>query len=111
MNNALNAIALVAEQKIREAQERGELDNLPPESRMAYTILKNSGYLQKSERAVPPEMALKTDNPDEGKACGKLRRLNFILRRIHKKRGKNTPLEPLPPLPDSPYLEDLLKRI
>lgn len=55
----------LAEKAIREAQERGEFDNLPgagkplpledepfvpPELRMAYTVLKNAGF-------VPPEVA------------------------------------------------------
>ncbi len=55
----------LAEKAIREAQERGEFDHLPgagkplsledetfvpPELRMAYTVLKNAGF-------VPPEVA------------------------------------------------------
>jgi len=61
----MNIFAELAEKAILEAQRRGELDNLPgagkplpledtslvpPELRMAYTILKNAGY-------VPPEVA------------------------------------------------------
>ncbi len=63
--NAFEAIALVAEEKIREAERRGMFDNLPgagkpllleddshiaPELRMAYTILKNSGHLESENR-------------------------------------------------------------
>ena len=65
----MNILAKIAEQKIREAIERGELDNLPfhgipiipedlsgvPESlRMGYKIMKNAGIL-------PPEMQLKKE--------------------------------------------------
>lgn len=59
-----SAISFIAEQRIREAQERGEFDNLPgsgkalhleddsfvpADLRMAYKILRNAGY-------VPPEV-------------------------------------------------------
>ena len=65
----MDILAKIAEQKIREAIERGELDNLPfhgipiipedlsgvPESlRMGYKIMKNAGML-------PPEMQLKKE--------------------------------------------------
>lgn len=65
----MNAIERIAEQRIREAQERGEFKNLsgagrvldldddvgvPPELRVAYRILKNSGF-------VPPEIELRRD--------------------------------------------------
>lgn len=65
----MDILAKIAEQKIREALERGELDNLPfhgipiipedlsgvPESlRMGYKIMKNAGML-------PPEMQLKKE--------------------------------------------------
>lgn len=65
MADCFSAIALIAEQRICEAQERGEFENLagsgrpleledlsqvPDELRMAYKILKNAGY-------VPEEIA------------------------------------------------------
>ena len=65
----MDILAKIAEQKIREAIERGELDNLAlhgvpiipedlsgvPESlRMGYKIMKNAGVL-------PPEMQLKKE--------------------------------------------------
>ena len=61
----MDIFAVIAEQRIREAQERGDFDNLPgagkpleleddshmPEDlRMAYKVLRNAGY-------VPPEIA------------------------------------------------------
>ncbi|MFW5900081.1 MAG: DnaJ family domain-containing protein, partial [Desulfovermiculus sp.] len=60
MSDALFSFQLIAEQRINEAIEKGELDNLPgqgkpinldddthlpPEMRMAYRILKNAGYV------------------------------------------------------------------
>lgn len=65
----MDILAKIAEQKIREAIERGEFDNLPfhgqtivpedlsgvPEQlRMGYKIMKNAGIL-------PPEMQLKKE--------------------------------------------------
>ena len=65
----MDILAKIAEQKIREAIERGEFDNLayhgkplkfedlsgvPDTLRMGYTILKNAGIL-------PPDMQLKKD--------------------------------------------------
>ena len=65
----MDMLAKIAEQRIREAMERGEFDNLPfhgkpiipedlsgvPEAlRMGYKILKNAGIL-------PPEMQLKKE--------------------------------------------------
>lgn len=65
----MDILAKIAEQKIREAMERGEFDNLayhgkpltldelagvPDALRMGYKILKNAGVL-------PPEMQLKKE--------------------------------------------------
>jgi hypothetical protein len=65
----MDILAKIAEQKIREAMERGEFDNLgyhgkplnldefsgvPEALRMGYRILKNAGVL-------PPEMQLKKE--------------------------------------------------
>ncbi|RME58545.1 DUF1992 domain-containing protein, partial [Candidatus Parcubacteria bacterium] len=66
----MGIIATIAEQRIREAQARGDLDDLPgagkplaleedspfvpPELRMAYKVLKNAGY-------IPPEIELRRD--------------------------------------------------
>ena len=66
----MNIVARIAEQRIREAQARGELDGLPgagkplkleednpfvpPELRMAYRVLKNAGF-------IPPEVELRRD--------------------------------------------------
>lgn len=65
----LDVFAKLAEQRIQEAMENGELDNLPgkgkpldltecrhipPDLRMAYKVLKNSGI-------IPPEMEIKKE--------------------------------------------------
>jgi len=95
----------LAEQRIREALERGEFDDLPgkgeplppedaidvpPELRVAYRILKNSGF-------VPPEVELRKDiataeqllgqalTPAERTAAS--RRLEFLLVKLAAQRG------------------------
>jgi len=90
---------LLAEQRIREAQERGEFDNLPgagvplvldddalvpEELRAAYRILKNAGF-------VPPELEahreireleqLLQSIEDDGRRSALLARINFLLAR------------------------------
>lgn len=127
--NAFEGIAIVADLKIQEALEQGLSDNLPgagkptqlddlshlpPESRMAYTILKNNGYLEPSEAVTNlPKVELKRSSPEEGVACSRMRRLNVLLGKVRQKRAPKTSLlaDGLPPLPDSPYLEQLLNKV
>ncbi len=90
---------LLAEQHIREAQERGEFDNLPgtgapllldddalvpEELRAAYRMLKNAGF-------VPPELDVHCEIreleqmlqavEDDGRRSALLSRINFLLTR------------------------------
>jgi hypothetical protein len=98
---------LLAEQRIREAQERGEFDNLPgtgaplafdddalvpEELRAAYRLLKNAGY-------VPPELEAHCEIREleqllqkiegNGRRSALLARINFLLARsaAGKRRG------------------------
>lgn len=110
----LSAIALIAERRITEAMAEGLFDNLPgrgrplaledlshlaPEVRLAYTILKNSGFLE--DGLTPGRLAA------EGGPAG-LERLRFKLARakgIEKAEGVD-PLENMAPA----YLEKMLRR-
>jgi len=90
----------IAERRIREAQERGEFDNLPgagapldldedplipEELRVAYRLLRNAGY-------VPPEVEahrelreieqLLARTDDAGSRAGLIARVNFLLTRV-----------------------------
>ena len=121
-----NAIAFVAEQKIQEALQNGEFDrlpgtgkpltmedlsHLPPEVRMAYTILKNSGFVdtpQDMRRPVSPDKALKCSSPAEGTTNDKLRKLDVMMHRIRRAKGQ---MDFLPPILDSLYLDKLHKRV
>jgi hypothetical protein len=102
----------IAEEKIREAVERGEFDHLPgagkplpdedelalvpPELRMAYRVLKNAGYIPEEVRLrreiedVAKLLDLREDHtPDfrEG-----LTRLHLLMQRLGEMRGGNLAL-------------------
>ena len=124
--SAFDVIAFVAEQKIQEAIQNGEFDHLPgsgnplvmedlshmpPEARMAYTILKNSGFMdtsQNMQRPVSPDEELKRSSPEEGTANDKLRKLSVLMHRVSRARGQ---ADFLPPILDDLYLGKLLKRM
>lgn len=101
----MSIVERIAEQRIKEAIERGELDHLsgagkpleldedadvPPELRVAYRILKNSGF-------VPPEVELRRDiasaeqlltqalGADDRRAANQ--RLEFLLMKLAALRG------------------------
>lgn len=101
----------IAEDRIREAVERGELDNLPgagqpqnleddsnlpDELRIAYKVLKNAGY-------TPPELDLRKqiyqveellDNAaDEQSRYQAIKRLNFLSMKLAALRPQSALLE------------------
>jgi hypothetical protein len=120
----LSIFAKIAEQRIREAIENGEFENLsgrgkplcledeswiPEDLRMAYKILKNSG-------CIPPELELRKEVmslqelmktiDDDRKRLQKIRELNFKLLKLHEMRKKPISLENYPE-----YEEKILDRI
>jgi len=103
-NNVFAVLARIAEERILEAQRRGEFDNLPghgrplqldddshvPEDlRLAYKVLKNADCL-------PPELELKKEIltteqmlgriTDEGEKYKQLKRLNFLVMKLNMMR-------------------------
>ncbi len=97
---SLTIFAKLAEERIREAVERGDLDNLPgqgqplsleddshldPELRLAYKVLKNAGY-------TPPELDLRKEicqvedlleqATDEQERYKALKRLNVLTMKL-----------------------------
>lgn len=102
----MNALAWIAEQRIQDAVARGEFDELPgrgkpfvleddshipPDLRMAYKLLRNAGY-------VPPEVADRKEAKnilellehctDEQEKVRQMRRLDIVLARIERGRGR-----------------------
>ncbi|HZM44240.1 MAG TPA: DnaJ family domain-containing protein [Burkholderiales bacterium] len=95
----MNALDRLAEQRIREAQENGEFDDLPgagaplefdddalvPEDlRVAYRLLKNSGFLPpelEAHREIRHLEQLLQTVEDDGRRASLLSRINFLLTR------------------------------
>ena len=120
------AIAFIAEQKIQEAMQNGEFDRLhgagkplmledfshvPPELRMAYTILKNSGFVntpQDMQRPLSPDKECKSSSLEEGRVHDSLRKLDVLVHRVRRARGQTVFF---PPILDSVYLDKLLTRV
>ena len=114
-----------------------DLSHMPADMRMAYTILKNSGHLndpaqngRAGRREAEPDGAkrmpcsmkeLMAALPDEGRVYGKMQRLNVMMARVRKmetlflpeRAGKKGTEERAPArgTDDSPYLEQLLKKV
>jgi hypothetical protein len=107
--DAFSGLHKIAEERIREAQERGEFDDLPgsgrpleldddsrvPEDlRLAYKILKNADCL-------PPELYLKKEIrqmedlleqvPDEKEKYRLIKKINFMVLKLNM-MGKRSPL-------------------
>lgn len=105
----MDAIGIIAEQRIREACERGMFDDLPgagkpleleddshiPEDlRMAYKLLKNAGYVpeevQDRKEAQSLVEALEACT-DEQEKLRQMKKLDVVLARIRARRP-NAPL-------------------
>lgn len=104
----------IAEQKIKEAIERGELDNLPgrgrplnleddtfvPEDlRAAYRVLKNAGYLPpeielRKEIVTLKELIMSLD--DEKERLRRWRQLNFKIIQLNEMRKRPFSLSHFP---------------
>ena len=107
----LRIIDEVAEKAIRDAQRRGEFDNLPgmgrrlvfeddsmvPEDlRMAYKVLRNSGHLPREmqeKKDIERTLDLLADCKDEQTKLRQLEKLNFMIRKINMSRKRPVNLE------------------
>ncbi|HSW61910.1 MAG TPA: DnaJ family domain-containing protein [Dissulfurispiraceae bacterium] len=110
----MDAAQKLAEQRIREAIETGEFDNLkntgkpivfedetfiPEDLRLAYRILKNAG-------CIPPELELRNEiitirkmimaMDDDKERLKKIRELNFRITKFNMMRNRPLHLEELP---------------
>jgi len=118
---SMEIFAKIAEQRIREAIERGEFDNLegrgkpldlgndswiPEDLRMSYKILKNAGCL-------PPELELRKEVinlrellgtiDDNQERIKKIRELNFRLLKLNEMRKKPFHLDDFPEYEEKIY--------
>lgn len=123
MPDYFSAIEIIAEQRIIEAQERGEFDDLPgagapleledlshvaPELRMAYKILKNAGCVPE-EVAQRREISALTDLldncRDEKARIAAMHKLRLLLGRMQYGAMRHAALE----ANDEYYLKALAK--
>ena len=115
---SLSAITIIAERRIAEAMSQGLFDNLPgrgrpqnledlshlaPEMRLAYIVLKNSGFLEDGVAGL--KRAASKGAPDGD--WSRLERLRFKLARSAGRGPESDLLENLDPT----YLDKLLGRL
>jgi hypothetical protein len=114
----MNIFAKIAEQRIREAIENGEFENLkgmgkpldlgdeswiPEDLRMAYRVLKNAGCLPAELELRKEVMNLRDliDTIDDNKErIKKIRELNFKLMKLNELRKKPLYVENFPEYED-----------
>ena len=102
---------IVAEDRIRRAQKEGKFDDLdgmgrplppdeamklPPELRMAYRMLKNSGYVPAEiaeEREIVRTIDLLEHMADESERYRQMQKLNVMIMKMNERRGRPVALE------------------
>ncbi len=106
----MNLFAILAEERIREAQDRGEFDNLPgqgrplqleddshvpQELRMAYKLLRNGGYLPpeiEERKEIDSLLDLLENCRDERDRVRQMRRLEALVFHLGR-QGRSLELE------------------
>jgi hypothetical protein len=117
----MDIFSKIAEQRIREAMENGEFDNLegmgrpldlsdeswiPEDLRMAYRVLKNAGCLPAELELRKEVMNLRdliTTIDDNQERLKKIRELNFKLLKLNELRKRPIHLENFPEYEDKIY--------
>ena len=107
----MDILAFIAEERIKAAMERGEFDNLrgrgkplvldddsqiPPELRMAYKILKNSGHAPpevEEQKEILSMRRLLARCPDEKQRLAQSQRLNYLITKANVRRNRPMSLE------------------
>ncbi len=111
MTDYLSCLQQIAERKISEAVEKGELDNLPgkgrpleldddshipPELRMAYRILKNSGHISpevEQRKEIANIKDLLEECEDEQTLYRQIQKLNLMITKMNEQRRQPISLE------------------
>lgn len=104
----MNPMTFIAEQRIREAMEQGCFDNvpgagkplqledqshIPPELRMAYTVLRNAGYVpqevedRKEAYSLAELLSQGAYNHDEKEKLRQMQKLDVLLARMGRERN------------------------
>ncbi|BDQ34004.1 DnaJ family domain-containing protein [Pseudodesulfovibrio portus] len=106
-----NFSQLVAEDHIKRALREGKFDNLegmgrplpkdeaenlPPELRMAYRVLRNSGYVPAEiveEKEIMSAIDLLSHMKDEGERYRQMQKLNVMIMKMNERRGRPVHLD------------------
>ncbi len=104
-------IQRIAEERVQKAVDEGLFDNLegqgkllpkddwenvPPELRMAYKVLKNAGYLPpelQDEKEIRQVLEMLDNAPDEQERYRQMQRLNLMITRINMRRARPVNIE------------------
>ncbi|MDD3312079.1 DUF1992 domain-containing protein [Pseudodesulfovibrio sp.] len=102
---------IIAEERIRQAMEEGKFDNLegagkplrpdgtenlPPELRMAFRVLKNAGYVPAEiaeEREITRAIELLSSMEDERERYRQMQKLDVMILKMNERRGRPVNLE------------------
>jgi len=102
---------IVSEDRIKRAIKEGKFDNLegagkplppdeaanlPPELRMAYRMLKNSGYVPAEiaeEKEITRTIDLLAHMKDEGERYRQMQKLNVMIMQMNERRGRPVNLD------------------
>jgi hypothetical protein len=122
--NPFSIISMIAEQRIAEAQQQGAFDNLagagkplqleddsaiPEDLRMAYKVLKNSGYVPEEiaqRKEISNLMDMLEKESDEHQKVGQMRRMQYLLLQMRLRRRTSFVLEQ-----EDPYYQQILERL
>ncbi len=114
----------IAENRIREAIKRGELDDIPGKGkplvfeddslvpqdlRMAYKMLKNAGFVPpqlQSEKEIKTAMDLLQTMDDEEERYRQIQKINLMVTKINMTRGRPVNLEK-----DQVYYRKVVERV
>lgn len=120
------AIAIIAEQRIREAQEKGEFDdlpckgkpldlsedaNIPEELRMAWKLLKNGGYLDDTKPEDFREQAANLDSMLAGNSAERQKYRQMLKLQVTQARMAGQAKRDLNLDPGQGYYEKIVDRI
>lgn len=114
----------IAEQRILDAQKSGEFDNLPgmgkplelkddrdipPELRLPFTILKNSGHIPaelQERKSINTLMDILDNCADEKQMVKQMQKIRFRILQAKIRKNRNIALED-----NDPYFETIMNRL
>lgn len=120
----LQAVSIIAEERIAASMRRGEFENLegkgrkivyeddsmiPEDLRMAYKILKNAGYVPeelRQEKEIMTAAELLAAATDEQERYRQMQKLNYLVMKVNARRRRPVNLEQ-----DADYYRKVVERV